>query len=179
MVNHLTDDQLRKMYRGGHDSRKMYAAYKAAVEYKGQPTVILAKTIKGYGLGEAGEGRNISHQQKKLNEKELREFRQRFNIPISDEEIVGTPFYRPPVDSPETKYLLERRKTLGGFLPKREVKAEPLKVPPLSSFAEFVKGSGRSEASTTMSFVRLLGLLLCDKNICKRIVPIMSHEAPS
>src|SRR5206468_6937543 len=143
MVKHQTVYHLRKMYPGGHDSRKVYAAYRAAVEHKGQPTVILAKTVKGYGLGEAGEGRNISHQQKKLNEKELREFRARFNIPISDEEIVDTPFYRPPLDSPESKYLLERRKALGGFLPKREVKAEPLKVPPLSSLAEFVKGSGR------------------------------------
>src|SRR5438552_1051859 len=147
------------------------------MEHEAQPTVILAKTVKGYGLGEAGEGRNISHQQKKMNEKELREFRARFNIPISDEVIVDTPFYRPPLDSPESKYLLERRKALGGFLPKREVKAEPLKVPPLSSFTEFVKGSGRSEASTTMAFVRLLSHLLRDKNIGKRIVPIIPDEA--
>jgi pyruvate dehydrogenase E1 component len=177
MVNHLTDDQIRKLLRGGHDTQKVYAAYKAAMEHEGQPTVILAKTVKGYGLGEAGEGRNISHQQKKLNEKELREFRARFNIPISDEEIVDTPFYRPPLDSPESKYLLERRKALGGFLPKREVKSEPLKAPPLSSFAEFVKGSGRTEASTTMAFVRLLSHLLRDKHIGKRIVPIIPDEA--
>src|SRR5436189_4359850 len=135
MVNHLTDDQIRKLLRGGHDTRKVYAAYKAAVEHKGQPTVILAKTIKGYGLGEAGEGRNITHQQKKLNEKELREFRARFNIPISDEVISETPFYRPDEDSPETKYLLERRKVLGGFLPKRTVKAKPLKIPALGELA--------------------------------------------
>jgi pyruvate dehydrogenase E1 component len=177
LVNHLTDEQIRKLLRGGHDTRKVYAAYKAAVEHKGQPTVILAKTVKGYGLGEAGEGRNISHQQKKLNEKELREFRARFNIPISDEEIVDTPFYRPPLDSPETKYLLERRKALGGFLPKREVRAEPLKIPSLSNFAEFLKGSGRIEASTTMAFVRLLSHLLRDRNIGKRIVPIIPDEA--
>jgi pyruvate dehydrogenase E1 component len=177
MVNHLTDDQIRKLLRGGHDTRKVYAAYKAAMEHAVQPTVILAKTVKGYGLGEAGEGRNISHQQKKMNEKELREFRARFNIPISDEVIVDTPFYRPPLDSPESKYLLERRTALGGFLPKREVKAEPLKVPPLSSFTEFVKGSGRAEASTTMAFVRLLSHLLRDKNIGKRIVPIIPDEA--
>jgi len=177
LVNHLTDDQIRKLLRGGHDTRKVYAAYQAAGEHRGQPTVILAKTVKGYGLGEAGEGRNISHQQKKLNEKELREFRARFNIPISDEEIVDTPFYRPALDSPETKYLLERRKALGGFLPKREVKAEPLKVPPRSGFAEFLKGSGRIEASTTMAFVRLLSHLLRDKNIGKRIVPIIPDEA--
>src|SRR5437660_12249345 len=173
MVNLLTHDQLRKMYRGGHDSRKVYAAYKAAVEHKGQPTVILAKTIKGYGLGEAGEGRNITHQQKKLNEKELREFRARFNIPISDEEIVETPFYRPAEDSPETKYLLERRKALGGFLPKRKVDAPPLKVPALAQLAELMKGSGKLEVSTTMAFVRLLSMLLRNKEIGHRVVPII------
>jgi pyruvate dehydrogenase E1 component len=177
LVNHFSDDQIRKLLRGGHDTRKVYAAYKSAVEHPGQPTVILAKTVKGYGLGEAGEGRNISHQQKKLNEKELREFRARFNIPISDEEIVDTPFYRPPPDSPETKYLLQRRKALGGFLPRREVKAGPLKTPALSSFAEFIKGSGRIEASTTMAFVRLLSHLLRDREIGKRIVPIIPDEA--
>ncbi len=177
LVNHLSDEQIRKLLRGGHDTRKVYAAYKAAVEHQGQPTVILAKTIKGYGLGEAGEGRNISHQQKKLNEKELREFRARFNVPISDEEIVDTPFYRPPLGSLEMKYLLARRKALGGFLPKRELKAEPLKVPVLSNFAEFLKGSGRIEASTTMAFVRLLSHLLRDRQVGKRIVPIIPDEA--
>src|SRR5216117_1312271 len=114
----MSDQEIWLLNRGGHDPRKVYAAYKAAAEHKGQPTVILAKTIKGYGLGEAGEGRNITHQQKKLNEKELREFRARFNIPMSDEVIAETPFYRPPEDSVEIKYLLERRKVLGGFLPK-------------------------------------------------------------
>ena len=123
LVNHLTDDQIPKMLRGGHDVRKMYAAYKAAIEHKGQPTVVLAKTVKGYGLGEAGEGKNISHQQKKMNEKELREFRERFKIPISDDVIAEMPFFRPPPDSAETKYLLERRKALGGFLPARIVRA--------------------------------------------------------
>src|ERR1043166_3898638 len=177
LVNHLTDEQLHKMYRGGHDSRKVYAAYKAAVEHKGQPTVILAKTIKGYGLGEAGEGRNVTHQQKKLNEKELREFRARFNIPISDEEIVETPFYRPAVDSAETKYLLARRQALGGFLPKRRVEAKPFKVPPLSQFAPMLKGSGNVEVSTTMAFVRLLSLLLRNKEIGSRVVPIIPDEA--
>src|ERR1041384_4147921 len=126
LVNHLTDEQIHKLLRGGHDSRKVYAAYKAAVEHQGQPTVILAKTVKGYGLGEAGEGRNITHQQKKLNEKELREFRERFEIPVADDVIAETPFYRPSPDSPEIKYLLERRKELGGFVPKRTVKAPPL-----------------------------------------------------
>lgn len=177
MVNHLSDDQLRKLLRGGHDSQKVYAAYKAAVEHKGQPTVILAKTIKGYGLGEAGEGRNISHQQKKLNEKELREFRGRFEIPIKDEEVAETPFYRPESDSKEMKYLLERRKKLGGFLPKRAVRAKPVKVPELATFGEFFKGSGHFEVSTTMSFVRMLSMLLRHKEIGRQIVPIIPDEA--
>ncbi len=141
LVNHLTDEQISKLLRGGHDARKMYAAYKAAFEHKGQPTVILAKTVKGYGLGEAGEGRNISHQQKKMNEKELREFRERFKIPISDDVIAETPFFRPSSDSPEIKYLFERRKALGGFLPERKVTAPPLDVPKLDAFAEFFRGS--------------------------------------
>jgi pyruvate dehydrogenase E1 component len=176
MVNHLTDEQLRKLMRGGHDTRKVYAAYKAATEHKGQPSVILAKTIKGYGLGEAGEGRNISHQQKKLNEKELREFRARFDIPISDDEIADTPFYKPPANSPEIQYLLERRRALGGFLPKRTVRAPLLKTPALSDFAEFLKGA-KTEVSTTMAFVRLLSALLRNKEIGRRIVPIIPDEA--
>jgi pyruvate dehydrogenase E1 component len=147
------------------------------VQHRGSPTVILAKTVKGYGLGEAGEGRNITHQQKKLNEKELREFRSRFSVPISDEEVVDMPFYRPPEDSPETRYLLERRKQLGGFLPKRKAVARPLDVPDLSGFADFFKGSERFEVSTTMSFVRLLSILLRDKKIGKNVVPIIPDEA--
>jgi pyruvate dehydrogenase E1 component len=177
MVNHLSDDQLRKLLRGGHDSLKVYAAYKAAVQHKGQPTVILAKTIKGYGLGEAGEGRNISHQQKKLNEKELREFRSRFGIPIEDDQVAETPFYRPPANSPEMKYLLERRKQLGGFLPERTVRVKPMKAPKLEDLAEFFKGSGRFEVSTTMAFVRLLSVLLRSQEIGKQIVPIIPDEA--
>jgi len=177
LVNHLRDDQLTKLMRGGHDSRKVFAAYQAAVKHRGQPTVILAKTIKGYGLGEAGEGRNISHQQKKLNEKELREFRTRFNIPISDEEIAETPFYRPASQSAEIRYLLERRKALGGFLPRREVKAHSLEVPRLDYFSELVKGSGKSEVSTTMAFVRLLSMLLRHEKVGRRIVPIIPDEA--
>lgn len=177
MVNHLTDEQIRKLYRGGHDPQKVYAAYKAAVEHKGQPTVILAKTVKGYGLGEAGEGRNITHQQKVLNEKELREFRARFGIPLPDEEVVETPFYRPPKDSIETRYLLERREKLGGFLPERKVEVEPLDVPGLDYFQEFLKGFGELPASTTMAYVRLLGKLLRHPKIGKRIVPIIPDEA--
>jgi len=177
LVQHLTDDQIRKLLRGGHDTRKVYAAYKAAMEHRGQPTVILAKTVKGYGLGEAGEGRNISHQQKKMNEKELREFRERFQIPISDDVIAETPFYRPPADSPEIKYLLERRRVLGGFLPARQVTSSPLQVPPADFFNEFFKGSGASEVSTTMAFVRLLTVLLRHKGLGRHIVPIIPDEA--
>jgi len=177
LVNHLTDAQIQKLRRGGHDPKKVYAAYKAAVQHKGQPTVILAKTVKGYGMGEAGEGRNISHQQKKLNEKELREFRSRFGVPISDDDIAGTPFFRPPPDSPETKYLVERRRALGGALPKRQVKAESLEIPSLGDFKEFLKGSGTTEASTTMAFVRLLSSLLRHPKIGRRVVPIVPDEA--
>jgi pyruvate dehydrogenase E1 component len=177
MVDHLSDEQLTKLVRGGHDPKKVYAAYKAAVEHKGQPTVILAKTVKGYGLGEAGEGRNISHQQKKMNEKELREFRLRFDVPIGDEDVVDTPFYRPPMDSPETTYLLERRKKLGGFVPKRVVKAEPLQTPAAEAFPDMLKGSGTREASTTMAFVAMLNQLVRDPHIGRRVVPIIPDEA--
>jgi pyruvate dehydrogenase E1 component len=178
LVNHLSDEQISKLLRGGHDTRKMYAAYQAAMEHKGQPTVILAKTVKGYGLGEAGEGRNISHQQKKMNEKELREFRKRFDIPISDDVIAETPFFRPPPDSPEMKYLHERRQALGGFLPERKVNPDSarLDVPRLDNFAEFFKGSTMA-ASTTMAFVRLITILLRQKGISKNIVPIIPDEA--
>jgi pyruvate dehydrogenase E1 component len=177
LVNHLTDDQIRKLLRGGHDSRKVYAAYKAAMEHKGRPTVILAKTVKGYGLGEAGEGRNITHQQKKLNEKELREFRARFDIPIGDDEIAESPFYRPPADSRETKYFLGQRKKLGGFVPQRVAKAPALQVPKLEAFGDLLKGAARTEMSTTMSFVRMLTMLLRDKTIGRQIVPIIPDEA--
>jgi len=177
MVNHLTDEQIHKLLRGGHDPKKVYAAYQAAVEHRGAPTVILAKTVKGYGLGEAGEGRNITHQQKKLNERELREFRSRFDIPLPDEEVVETPFYRPPLDSPETQYLLERRKQLGGFVPERKVRAKPLAVPESDYYQEFFKGSGEHAMSTTMATVRLLAKLLRHGEIGKRIVPIIPDEA--
>ena len=176
IVNHLSDEQIRKLLRGGHDTLKVYAAYKASVEHKGQPTVILAKTVKGYGLGEAGEGKNISHQQKKMNEKELREFRERFEIPITDDVIAETPFYRPPADSVEIKYLLERRKALGGFLPARIVKPVTLDVPKLDYFAEFFKES-RTEISTTTAFGSVLRILLRHKGINKNIVPIIPDEA--
>ncbi len=175
LVNHLTDEQIRKLLRGGHDTRKVYTAYQAAMEFKGAPTVILAKTIKGYGLGEAGEGRNITHQQKKLNEKELREFRTRFGIPLNDEEVVETPFYRPAPDSKEIKYLLDRRKKLGGFLPARIVSAPALEVPKPDYFAELLKGG--SPTTTTGAFGRLLAALLRHKGVGKQIVPIIPDEA--
>jgi pyruvate dehydrogenase E1 component len=177
LVNHLTDDQLKKLLRGGHDMKKVYAAYHAAVNHTGQPTVILAKTVKGYGLGEAGEGRNISHQQKKMNEKELREFRSRFDIPITDEDVAETPFYRPAPDSPEIKYLLERRKALGGFLPERKVRAKAVTMPPLDFYSEFLKGSAGREVSTTMGFVAILNKLLRHQEIGRNIVPIIPDEA--
>jgi pyruvate dehydrogenase E1 component len=177
MVNHLTDDQIRKLRRGGHDPQKVYAAFKAAVDHRGCPTVVLAKTVKGYGLGEGGEGRNVTHQQKKMNEKELREFRARFGIPISDEDVVNTPFYRPPDDSPEMLYLKERRGALGGSLPRRMPAAERLEVPAIDGFAEFLKGSERFEVSTTMAWVRMLGTLLRNKKIGRHIVPIVPDEA--
>jgi pyruvate dehydrogenase E1 component len=177
MVSHLSDEQLRKMKRGGHDPEKVYAAFKAAVEHKGQPTVILAKTIKGYGLGEAGEGKNITHQQKKLNEEELKEFRTRFGIPISDEEVSKAPFYKPSDDSPEMKYLRERREKLGGPVPYRKTDVRPIKTPPGEIFEEFYKGTDGRDVSTTMVFVRILAKLLRDKEIGKLIVPIVPDEA--
>lgn len=177
MVEHLSDEQLRRLRRGGHDPKKVYAAYKAAVEHKGSPTVILAQTIKGYGLGESGEGKNITHQQKKLNEDELAEFRTRFGIPISDEDVAEAPFYRPADDSREIQYLQERRKALGGYLPQRPSGPPPIKTPDESLFEEFYKGTEGREVSTTMVYVRLLSKLLKDKEIGDLIVPIVPDEA--
>jgi len=177
MVSHLTDDQIRKMKRGGHDPEKVYAAFNAAVNHKGQPTVILANTIKGYGLGESGEGKNITHSQKKLNEEELKEFRTRFGIPLSDDEVAKTPFFRLPEDSAEMKYLRKKREELGGYVPQRKVDVRPIKTPPEEVFEEFYKGSDGRELSTTMAFVRILSKLLKDKEIGKLIVPIVPDEA--
>lgn len=177
LVKHLSDEALRKMKRGGHDPEKVFAAYKAAVEFKGAPTVIIAKTIKGYGLGESGEGKNITHQQKKLNEDELKEFRTRFNIPLSDEEVVQTPFYKPAEDSAELQYLHERRKALGGYLPQRRTKSAPLTTPSEETFEEFYKGTEGREVSTTMAYVRILTKLLKDEQIGRLIVPIIPDEA--
>jgi pyruvate dehydrogenase E1 component len=177
MVKHLSDDQLKKMSLGGHDPIKVYNAYKAALEHRGAPTVILARTIKGYGLGEAGEGKNITHQQKKMNEEELRAFRTRFGIPISDADIAKTPFYRPPESSAEIRYMRERREALGGYLPNRKVKSQPLPSIPAELFEEFFKGTEGRKASTTMVFVRLLSKLLRDKDIGRLVVPIVPDEA--
>jgi len=173
----LTDEQLRKMKRGGHDPEKVFAAYKKAVEHKGSPTVILAKTIKGYGLGESGEGKNITHQQKKLNEEELKEFRTRFGIPISDDEVASAPFYKPSEESAEISYIRERRESLGGYIPSRKVTVRPIKTPPEEIFEEFYKGTEGREVSTTMVFVRILTKLLKDKEIGKFITPIVPDEA--
>jgi pyruvate dehydrogenase E1 component len=177
LVEHLSDEQISKLSRGGHDPEKVYAAFKAAVEYRGSPTVILAATVKGYGLGEAGEGRNITHQQKKLNEDELKEFRTRFGIPISDKHVAEAPFYRPPEDSKEIQYLRQRRKELGGYLPTRQVKCPPLPAPPAEAFKEFYEGSGDDTPSTTGVFVAILRKLLHDKELGKWIVPIIPDEA--
>jgi pyruvate dehydrogenase E1 component len=181
LVKKYSDEKLRTLKRGGHDPEKVYAAYQAAVETKGRPTVILAKTIKGYGVGEAGEGRNITHNNKKLNEDELREFRTRFGIPISDERVAEAPFYRPPENSPEMKYMRERRKALGGPVPARNNAPVTMEVPRLADYSKSLeklvsKGPGK-EMSTTMGFVRLLGDLLRDKKIGKSIVPIVPDES--
>jgi pyruvate dehydrogenase E1 component len=177
LVEKYSDETLEKMKRGGHDPEKVYTAFKSAIEHKDTPTVILAKTVKGYGLGEAGEGKNITHQQKKLNEDELKEFRTRFGIPISDDEVAKAPFFRPAEDSPEIIYLKERRKQLGGYVPKRVVKAAPVKTPSEELFEEFNKGTEGRDVSTTMVFVRILSKLLRDKELGHLIVPIVPDEA--
>jgi len=178
LVENYSDERLEKMKRGGHDPEKVYTAYKAAVDHKGQPTVILAKTIKGYGLGEAGEGRNIAHNQKKMNEKELLEFRSRFGIPISDEEVGNAPFYKPPASSNEIKYLQERRTALGGPVPSRPTEHPKLEVPTIDDYRKFMttQYDGKS-ISTTNGFVRLLGRLVKDKKIGANIVPIVPDES--
>jgi pyruvate dehydrogenase E1 component len=177
LVEPLPDEALRRLRLGGHDPRKVYAAYKAAVEHKGQPTVILARTIKGYGLGEAGEGKNVTHQQKKLNEEELREFRSRFGIPLNDEDCATVPFYRPSEDSEEIEYLRARRESLGGYVPKRATRSTPIQADHDELFKEFTEGSEEREVSTTMAFVAMLRKMLKDQEIGKLIVPIVPDEA--
>jgi pyruvate dehydrogenase E1 component len=177
MVDKLSDEQLERLRLGGHDPEKVYAAYAAAVEHEGSPTVILARTIKGYGMGEAGEGKNVTHQQKKLNQEELSEFRTRFGIPISDEDVAQAPFYRPPEGSTEMLYLQERRQKLGGYFPNRVVNLTSLTTPGEDLFDEFYVGTADREVSTTMVFVRILAKLLRDQDLGKLIVPIVPDEA--
>ena len=177
MVEHYSDEQLQKMRRGGHDPEKVYAAYQQAIAHQSAPTVILAKTIKGYGMGEAGEGKNITHQQKKLNEDEIRLFRTRFGIPISDDEVAETPFYRPPDDSPEMQYIRQRRESLGGYVPQRQVMAPPLVMPPETLWEEFKKSSGKRAFATTMAFVAVMRKLMQDKQLGKLVVPIVPDES--
>ncbi|MBI87057.1 MAG: pyruvate dehydrogenase (acetyl-transferring), homodimeric type [Candidatus Marinimicrobia bacterium] len=177
LVEHLSDEDIQKLRLGGHDPVKVYSAFSEAVNHKGAPTVILARTIKGYGLGEAGEGRNITHNQKKLNQDELLYFRDRFNVPLTDKEASATPFYRFSKESEEYQYLMNRRSELGGSLPYRNQKVSKLIIPDISIFQEMLDGSGEREVSTTMSYVRFLTLLSKDKTIGKHIVPIVPDEA--
>jgi pyruvate dehydrogenase E1 component len=177
MVADMSDEEVWRLNRGGHDHRKIYAAYDAATRHTGQPTIILAKTVKGFGLGKAGEGQNIAHQQKKMDTEALRAFRDRFNIPIADKDLDDVPFYMPPEDSEELEYLHERRKSLGGYLPARRKKAPALQVPALEVFKTQLDGTGEREISTTMAFVRMLTALTRDKQIGKHIVPIVPDEA--
>jgi pyruvate dehydrogenase E1 component len=177
MVANMSDEDIWRLNRGGHDAIKVYAAYHAAVHHTGRPTVILAKTVKGYGMGEAGEAQNITHQKKKLDEDDLKQFRDRFRLPVSDEQIQKLAYYKPAEDSEEIKYLKARREKLGGALPKRRARVEPLQVPDLEFFKSQLEASGDREFSTTMAFVRMLTALVRDKNIGPRIVPIVPDEA--
>ena len=177
MVANMSDDDIWKLNRGGHDARKVHAAYQKAVNHQGRPTIILAKTVKGFGLGAVAEGQNTAHQQKKLDVGALKEFRDRFNIPISDKKIRDVPYYRPSNDSQEIEYLHEKRKVLGGFIPQRITKAKALKMPQIDAFQSQIKGTGDREASTTMAFIRILTSLARDKKIGKHIVPIVPDEA--
>ncbi len=177
MVSHLSDEKLEKLRRGGHDPEKVFAAFNLAMQSEDRPTVVLTKTIKGYGLGEAGEGKNITHQQKKLNEQELIEFRNRFGIPVSDEDVANAPFYRPPEDSEEMKYLKKRRAALGGAVPARTQLAGPIETPAIDDYQEFLEGSDGREVSTTMAFVRFFGKLLRDKSVGRYLVPIVPDES--
>ncbi|HTE15831.1 MAG TPA: pyruvate dehydrogenase (acetyl-transferring), homodimeric type [Burkholderiales bacterium] len=177
LVANMSDDDIWRLNRGGHDPFKMYAAYAAATQHKGQPTVILAKTIKGYGMGEAGEGQNITHQQKKMGTSSIKAFRDRFRVPIPDDQLEKVPFYRPPEDSAEMKYLRSRIEAMGGSLPARKRKAAALEVPALSAFEAQLKGSDEREISTTMAFVRILNTVIRDKKIGKFVVPIVPDES--
>jgi len=177
MVADLSDDEVWKLNRGGHDPFKVYAAYSAAVKHRDQPTVILAKTVKGYGMGESGEGQMIAHQAKKMTQDALKQFRDRFDIPMPDDKIESMPFISLPADSPEMKYLQDHRASLGGHLPQRRRSSQKLTPPPLSTFDRLLQSSGEREISTTMAFVQMLGTLLRDKGLGKYIVPIVPDES--
>ena len=177
LVADLADNDIMRLNRGGHDPFKVYAAYHAAVHHQGEPTVILAKTVKGYGMGDAGEAENTTHQVKKLDTDELKHFRDRFDLPLTDDELAGVPYYRPPPDSPETVYMKRQRERLGGSIPKRVGNAPQVPVPPLDIFRQQLEGTGERAVSTTMAFVRLLSTLARDRAIGKRIVPIIPDEA--
>jgi pyruvate dehydrogenase E1 component len=177
MVSNMSDDDVWRLNRGGHDPHKIYAAYAAATKHTGQPTVILAKTIKGYGMGHAGEAQNITHQQKKMGTTSLKEFRDRFNIPVPDDKLDDIPYVNFEEGSPELKYMHERREALGGYVPTRRRNGDVLQTPPLSAFDALLKDTGEREISTTMAFVRILGTLVRDKNIGKRVVPIVPDES--
>lgn len=177
LVANMSDEDIWRLNRGGHDPHKLFSAYHEAVNHKGQPTVILAKTVKGYGMGESGEGTNATHQQKKMDMESLLKMRDRFRIPLTDEQVENLEYVKPADDSPEIRYLQQRRKSLGGYLPQRQKFAAPLEVPPLSDFQSVLDGSGEREMSTTMAFVRLLTILTRDKKIGKNVVPIVPDEA--
>ena len=177
MVAAMSDQDIWRLNRGGHDPHKVYAAYNAAVNHKGQPTVILAKTVKGYGMGEAGEGQNTTHQQKSMDIESLKKFRDRFDLPLTDEQVESLSFYKPDEDSPEMKYMAERRAAMGGFVPQRRRKGNELTVPPLSAFENMLGATGEREISTTMAFVRILSTLVRDKELGKYVVPIVPDEA--
>ena len=177
MVAAMSDQDIWRLNRGGHDPHKVYAAYAAATSHKGQPSVVLAKTVKGYGMGDAGEGQNITHQQKSMDIDSLKAFRDRFDLDVSNEDVEKLSFYKPAVDSPEIKYMMERRQELGGFVPQRKRKGNPLKTPPLSAFENMLTATGEREISTTMAFVRILSTLVRDKELGKYIVPIVPDEA--
>jgi pyruvate dehydrogenase E1 component len=177
LVKDLSDEDIMYLNRGGHDPYKVYAAYAQAMETKGRPTVVLAMTVKGYGLGEGGEAQNEAHSVKKLDLEELKKFRDRFGVPISDEDLKSVPYYRPAEDSPEMVYMRKRREKLGGFLPARQAEFDAVTTPSLDTFSAQLKATGKREVSSTMAFVRILSSLVKDKEVGSRIVPIVPDEA--
>ena len=177
LVSSMTDNDIWKLNRGGHDPHKVYAAYHAAMQHRGSPTVVIAKTVKGYGMGKSGESMNTTHQQKKLDEQDLLYYRDRFNVPLTDEQVKNIQYYKPAENSEEIKYLKERRKQLGGFIPERSSLAKPIKAPPKDIFESFMKSTGEKEMSTTMALVRMMTSLLRDPNVAPRLVPIIPDEA--